>query len=93
MTIASLLGLPASDIAKLSDADIEQLVKPYWPATRPDGGRSVQLNLLTDLMRSVQATLTPEQLAMLEENRKRKEAEALAVAKGITLTDGKIKLR
>lgn len=35
MTIEELLDMPVADIAQMSDAQLEEYLRPYFPLTRP----------------------------------------------------------
>ena len=49
MTITQLLELPTASLEAMTDAQLEEVLKKYWPDARPDGGRSAQLDMLTEL--------------------------------------------
>lgn len=70
MTIEELLELPANDIAKLTDAQLELHLRKYFPATRPAG---VLENALAVALNKREAK-SPE----LSEYEKRLEAEYAA---------------
>lgn len=49
MTITQLLELPTERLEAMSDADLEAVLSKYWPDTRPDAGRSAQMDMLIEL--------------------------------------------
>lgn len=72
MTITQLLDLPTDKLEALSDQQLEELLKPYWPDTRPDGGRSAQLDMLLGLhekLKGIQAAAsTPAAAPKINQN-------------------------
>ncbi len=62
MTPAEILGWPTADIEKLSDADIERILAPMFPHTRP----ATPAPALTMLGDKIFGDMSPEMLAKIE---------------------------
>jgi hypothetical protein len=76
MTLTQLLELPADDLEKLSDKELDAICAPYWNVTRPD---------LAKVKVVEESRPKPKKLEDSEKMAKLKQAEALARQMGLNL--------